>query len=194
MVLQRLKATINHNVLSGNTPQALIVAFLAFIAFFAITFTITLLFQSTAFLQGTIDPSNPVQSIMRHGFAATGLSEEKPIFANSILLTYIAFGFVISIIETSYIIRFLEWLARSFGISLAKFSIGLLLIYFVIGYAFVLFHANVKGVEDNTALTMTFIFAIMSLEIARRFKEMEPALYLHIINNVFFIFNIIGFG
>ena len=192
-IFQKLPTKINYNQVPKNTGTAIVAAMVAFGIFFGVTFGVTLFLQSTAFFQGTIDPSNQFQSIMRHGFAATGLSAEKPIFADSKILTYFQFGLVIPIIETRMLIRLLEYLTRSFNVPLTKFSIQLGGVYIFLGWLFVILHSNVKGVEDNVALLMTFIFAIVTFELARRFKEMEAATDLHIINNVVFIANKIGF-
>ena len=191
-----LKTQINQNQIPRNTGTAVTVALIAFGVFIGITFIFTALFQGTAFLQGNVDTNTVPQLILRNGFAATGLSAEEPIFANNKLLTYYQFGIVIPFIETRLIIRLWEFLARSFNISLLTAphkSVKMFAVMFLISGFFMFFHSEVKGVEDNVALGMTFIFAFMSLEIARRSREMEGATYFHVINNLIFIWNRIGF-
>lgn len=185
----------------SNTPKSLVAALIAFGIFFTITLGATLFFQSTAFVQGTIDITQPeslVQSVFRHGFAATGLEQatagqDEPIFAGSKIATYITFAFVIAYIETRFIIRLVFALAGIFGASTRRFTPTLGFLYMLVAGGFVFFHSNVKGVEDSVALGMTFIFAIITFELARRFQEMESATHLHFINNFVFIFNRIGF-
>ena len=158
---------------------------------------ITIFFQATAFLQGQ-SINEQIQSVFRHGFAAIGLSATEPIFAGSILLTLYTFIVVISYTETVFLIRAFESLISLFGISLEKMSIWLASVYGVLGYIFVVLHSEVKGVEDNTALIMTFIFAIFTFELVRKRnvifqkvvkqgREMESAIWLHIINNGVFL-------
>ena len=184
-----------------NSTKSFMAAMVAFGIFFAVSLGATLFFQSTAIVQGTVDATSPeslVQVTMRHGFAATGLEQatsgqSEPIFAGSKLATYITFAFVIAYIETRFIIRLLFALGDLFAISTKRFSFSLGLIYIFVAGAFVWFHANVKGVEDSVALIMTFVFAIITFELARRFQEMESATHLHFINNFVFIWNRIGF-
>lgn len=206
-IFQQLPTSINQNQIPKNTGTALTFALVAFAIFIGVTFVVTAALQGTAFLQGTIDPENPIQSILRHGFASTGLSEddpilsirqnlfsaEDPIFADSIILTYLEFGIVIAFIETRLIIRIWEFLSKGLNIPLGKFSTRMFFVMFIVSAMFMFFHSEVKGVQDNVANLMTFIFAFISLEFARRTREMEGATYFHIINNIVFIWNRIGF-
>jgi hypothetical protein len=188
-----LPSKINYDQIPHNTSKAITGALIAFVIFFVVTLGVTAFLQSSAFFQGTIDNNAPIQSIMRHGFAMTGLTQEQPIFANSILLTYIQYGIIIAVLETRYLVRLFEAITTIASISIDRFSVKLGAVYIFIAGAFVWFHANVKGIEDNTALIMTFIFALITLELARRYREMEAATTLHILNNVVYIFNRIGF-
>ena len=92
-----------------------------------------------------------------------GLSTEK-IFADSKILTYYYFGFVIPFVETRFLVRFMEYLSTKFNTTLAKFNFKLALIYIFIAGGFVWLHSSVKGVDDNVALLMTFVFAIITFE------------------------------
>ena len=158
---------------------------------------VTIFFQATAFLQGQ-SISEQIQSVFRHGFAATGLSATNPIFAGSILLTLYTFIIVVTYTETVFLVRAMESLTTLFEISLERMSIQLAAVYGALGYLFVVLHSNVKGVEDNVALIMTFIFAIFTFELVRKRnvifqkvvkagREMESAIWLHIINNGVFL-------
>ena len=200
IILQRVPSIIKQNQFPNST-KSFMAAAVAFGIFFAVSLGATLIFQSTAIVQGTVDAASPeslVQVTMRHGFAATGLEQAtagqaEPIFAGSKLATYITFAFVIAYIETRFIIRLVFVLVHFFEISERKFSTTMFFIYMIVAGGFVWFHANVKGVEDSVALIMTFVFAIITFELARRFQEMESATHLHFINNFVFIWNRIGF-
>lgn len=188
---------IHTNNIPKNTGGAIGAALVAFGLFFAASLLITLFFQATAFLQGQ-SIGEQIQSVFRHGFAATGLSATEPIFADSILLTLLTFIIVVPYTETSFLVRGMEFLKNAFEISLERFSIQLWAIYVALGVFFVWLHSNVKGVEDNVALIMTFVFAIFTFELVRKRnaifqrvvksgREMESAIWLHIINNGTFI-------
>ena len=191
-------ARIFTNNIPKNTGGAIGAALVAFGLFFLVALVLTLFFQSTAFLQGNFSIGEQIQSVMRHGFAATGLPETSPIFAGSILLTIYTFIIVIPYTETSFLVRAEEFITSGLGISLEKMSISLAGVYIAIGVFFVWLHSNVKGVEDNVALLMTFIFAIFTFELVRKRnvifqkvvqsgREMESAIWLHIVNNGTFI-------
>ena len=121
-IFDKLPSRINQNQVPQNLGQSLTAAVVAFIIFFGLTFLVTGVFQGTAILQGTLGDGSVIQSIMRHGFAATGLSAEQPIFADSKFLTYYYFGLVIPFVETRFIIRLMEYLSTSFKATLAKFN------------------------------------------------------------------------
>ena len=200
IIFQLSPIRINQNQFP-NTPKSFLSALVAFGIFFVLSLILTFIFQPTAIVQGTIDIAKPeslVQVTMRHGFAATGLEQAtagqaEPIFAGSKIATYITFVFVVAYIETRFIIMLMVALANLFGVSIRRFTTTLLLIYVFIAGGFVWFHANVKGVEDTVSLIMTFIFAIITFELARRHQEMESGTHLHFINNLVFIWNRIGF-
>lgn len=201
IIFDKMPSRINQNQVPDNLTKSLGAAFFAFVIFFFVTLGVTFMLQSTAFFQGNIQSTNALQSIMRHGFASTGLPVDSPIFADSKFLTYFFYGLVIPFVETRFIIRLMEFLAQSFNAELKRINIKLIMIYIVVGGLFVWLHLNVKGVEDNVALLMTFIFAIITFELARIGwkvrslveREMESATYLHVINNMVFIANKIGF-
>ena len=197
-ISKAIPSKIHQNNIPKNTGGAIGAALVAFGLFFLVSLGFTLFFQGTAFLQGNFSIGEQIQSVMRHGFAATGLPETSPIFAGSVLLALYTFVVVVPYTETVFLVRAKEASVSLFGISLERMSIQLVAVYGVLGSFFVWLHSNVKGVEDNTALLMTFIFAIFTFELVRKrnilFKkvvregrEMESAIWLHIVNNGVFI-------
>ncbi len=178
------KGRTSHNAVPNNTLKAIGIAGGALLALMLV-----ILFVSTA-LQGLLnlqeEPS--FQSIIRSGFSTTGLSESQPIFAGSVLLTIITFGVVIATVETRFIGRVMDWLSDLTGINVTKFNFKTIALFTIIASVFVFYHSNVKGVTDNTALLITFIFAMISLGIIAKTGELESATYLHIFNNVLFIY------
>ena len=189
MIGQKLPSRISHNPIPKNTPKALTIALIGFIIFFTISLFSTGLFQGTALIGSDFTPT--ISSILREGFAITLLSEKEPIFARSIFWTIIAFAVVIATIETWFIGRLMEFLAvktkTPLDISFRNWNMRLLAIITIISGIFAWLHANAKGPEDNVAWIMTFLFSFISLIMIARTKELEPAVYLHIINNFVFI-------
>lgn len=197
-VSKAIPSKIHQNNIPKNTGGAIGTALIAFGLFFLVALGVTLFFQSTAFLQGQFSIGEQIQSVLRHGFAATGLPETSPIFVGSILLALYTFIIVVAYTETVFLVRAWEGLISLFGISLERMSFQLAAVEGILGAFFVWLHSNVKGVEDNTALLMTFIFAIFTFELVRKRniifqkfvqtgREMESAIWLHIINNGVFI-------
>jgi len=197
-ISKAIPSRIHQNNIPKNTGGAIGAALVAFGLFFIVALGFTLFFQGTAFLQGNFSIGEQIQSVMRHGFAATGLPETTPIFAGSLLLTLYTFILVVPYTETVFLVRSWEALTSLFGISLERMSLQLGAVYGALGIVFVWLHSNVKGVEDNVALLMTFIFAIFTFELVRKRnvifskvvqsgREMESAIWLHIINNATFI-------
>ena len=189
---------IHQNNIPKNTGGAIGAALVAFGLFFLVALGVTFFFQGTAFLQGNFSIGEQIQSVMRHGFAATGLLETSPIFAGSLILTLYTFILVVPYTETVFLVRSWESLSSLFGISLERMSVQLAAVYGILSSLFVVLHSNVKGVQDNVALLMTFIFAVFTFELVRKRnvifqkvvqsgKEMESAIWLHIINNGVFI-------
>ena len=192
-----LPSKINQNNIPKNTGGAIGAALIAFGLFFLVSLGVTIVFQATAFLQGQ-SINEHIQSVFRHGFAVIGLSATDPIFAGSILLTLYTFILVVPYTETVFLVRAKEALTSLFGISLERMSLHLAAIYTALGVVFVILHSQVKGVQDNTALFMTFIFAIFTFELVRKRnvifqkivragREMESAIWLHVINNGVFL-------
>ena len=198
VISKAIPSKIHQNNIPQNTGGAIGSALVAFGIFFAVMVVVTLFFQATALLQSQFSIATQIQSVFRHGFAATGLSPTAPIFAGSLLLTLYTFIIIVPYTETVFLVRALEAITSLFSISLDKFSLMLGAVYGGLGYLFVILHSNVKGVEDNVALLMTFIFAIVTFELVRNRnaifqkvtqagREMESAIWLHIINNGVFI-------
>lgn len=204
IIFNQLPSRINQNQIPNNSLKSIYAAIIALIIVLIVNVAVTFLLQQAAFFQGAIDTSSfasIIQSTMRHGFASTGLDQSKPIFANSLFLTIYYFGIVIPFIETRFIIRLMEATTRFLNIPLDKMSLKLVGVYIIIAGLFVWIHFAAKGVTDNIALILTFIFGIITFEIARigyKFRniverEMESATYLHSFNNIFSILNILRF-
>lgn len=181
-------AKITYNSTPNNTKNALFKATIALVIIITITFFATTVFQGV--LNITEEPS--LQSIIHSGFSSLGFENivpatSQPIFSQSAFLMILTFGIVIATIETMFLARIMEGLARILKISLERLDKKVISLFFIISALFVAYHFNAKGVTNNVALIITFFFAFISLELIRRSKEIEPAVYLHVFNNLLFI-------
>ncbi len=193
-----IPARLTHNSKPNNTFTAIGYGIGGVIVILLISMVLTTLFQGL--LQTTVEPS--LNSIMNSGFSSLAIDRivpqsSQPVFAGSILLMIFTFGIVIATVETRMIGRAMEWLAKIFNVDLNKpfyRDIKVLAIFFLISGLFVWYHGTAKGVVDNVALMLTFIFAFISMEMIRRTGELEGATYLHIFNNLLYITQVVGFG
>ena len=182
-----------HNAKPNNTFQAIINASIGVGIILIATLVLSTLFQG--FLGSTQE-----FSILSNGFSSLGIEKIIPestqqIFAKSAFLTILTFGVVIASIETRFLGNLYESLANVFKVNLdsgTAFGIfptdkKVIALTVIISALFVAYHFNAKGVTNNVALLITFLFAFVSLEMIRRTKEMESATYLHVFNNLLFI-------
>lgn len=112
----------------------------------------------------------------------------SPALADSKILSVLIWGQIIPIIETMYFFGiFAQWIAWKFRLNMKDISLQL----FISGI-FVLFHITAKGVTNNPALIVTFLFAMMSMQLVARFQELKQAIILHITANTLAIVSILG--
>ncbi len=183
-----IPARITHNSKPNNTFTAVGWGVGGVVVIILIGFFLTTAFQG--FLNVTAEPT--IASVINSGFSSLGTDKiipqsSQPIFARSAFLTILTFGIIIAAVETRMLGRAMEWLSRVFTVNLDKPNIKVYAIFFILSGLFVWYHANAKGVVNNVALMLTFIFAFISLEIIRRTKELEGATYLHMFNNLLYI-------
>ena len=121
------------------------------------------------------------------------LAAETPVLAGNKFLTFIAWGFVIPIIETVFFFgTFYEGLADKLG----KFmrvgpistdfnlrNLNLWLIILLISSIFTAYHFQARGLTDSTGLFVTFIFAVVSMLAVSYFGQTREAVLLHILSN-----------
>ena len=189
-----LPSRFTHNSKPNNTFQAIVNAGIGVAVVLLVTLVLSTLFQG--FLS-----TGQEFSILSSGFSSLGIEKivpqaAQPIFAGNTLLTIFAFGLVIAAIETRFLGRMMEGLAKIFNVNLTQErpflffkipSTKVLALFTILSALFVAYHLNAKGVTNNVALMITFIFAFVSLEMIRRSQELESATYLHVINNILYI-------
>ncbi len=193
-----LPARITHNSNPKNTLTSIGWGVGGVVVIVLVGFFLTTAFQG--FLNVTAEPT--LASIRNSGFSSLAVEEvivaekignfavgtkSQPIFSQSAILTIFTFGILIAAVETRMLGRAMEWLSVIFSVNLDKPNIKIYAIFFLLSSLFVWYHADAKGVINNVALMLTFVFAFISLEMIRRTKELEAATYLHMFNNLWYI-------
>jgi membrane protease YdiL (CAAX protease family) len=156
---------------------------LAGLGLFLVFSTFLVKFISPQSLSGGI--INETQSIFQL------LSTSTPILQGSKILTFVGWGVLVPIIETSFFNgRLLEGLAtyaeaitgKKIPLSLAKISLGLVMVIFVVAALFTLFHITAKGIS-SIPLLITFVFSIISSVMVIRHRQLKGAILMHIVTN-----------
>jgi len=109
-----------------------------------------------------------------------------PAFAGNNFLKVVAWGILIPIIETNFFFgRVLEFTSEKFFKinPNSKQWLRLIPAIMIVVLAFVLFHASVKGIQNNIALIMTGVFALVSCVVVVHFGETKQAIWMHIFAN-----------
>lgn len=185
-----LPARITHNSKPNNTISAVLWGIGGVVGILFLSLFLTTIFQGLL----NISSQPELGSIIDSGFSSLGTTSEKvvpqssqQIFSDSLFLKILTFGVIIAAVETRMLGRAMEWIAKLANINLSKISFKVIAMYTLISVIFVWYHSNAKGVTNNVALLITFIFAFMSLEFIRRTGELESATYFHMFNNLLYI-------
>lgn len=117
------------------------------------------------------------------------LATATPVLAGNTILTFIGWGILIPIIETSFFNgRLLEGLVSvvedrfNIKINLKRFSVPLVIVIITVATFFALFHLTAKNLA-SIPLLITFIFSIISSVLVIRNQELKQAILLHIAVN-----------
>lgn len=165
------------NSVPGNTGRALMIGAIAYVVFMAIAIATMVVLQF-----GAVEKS-PTEAFFRAQWQA-GANPLKPIFADNPFFIFLSYGIVIPILETRITGRFLNILTDQFNIRINDFrNWQLWAIYAFISAGAVIFHLQAKGITDNVALTLTFVFWMITCVLISYTKELESAVHVHIINN-----------
>lgn len=161
------------------------VAYAAFL--FISSFLVSFLEPQSAYATGGI------QSIFQL------LSTSTPILQGSKILTFIGWGILIPVIETTLFFGFIqEGLAETLsGVTRSRFAHNKfsILMFWTIGLvaaSFVLFHLTAKNL-DPLSLMITGVFAIISGLLVVWQEELRGAIYLHILSNSLVVAKAVGF-
>lgn len=146
-------------------------------------------------LVGVIFPNYVVSGENTFSMVARTMSTTTPILAGSLFLTIVGWGLLAALIETDFFFGKLnEWLSELFNVNIEfkLTSIRAWLLIIGLSFVFALFHIEVKGVTNNQALMLTFIFAVISLWMVFKNKETKAAILFHIISNTIAVLNTAG--
>lgn len=121
------------------------------------------------------------------------LAAQTPVLAGNKILTFLAWGFVISIIETAFFFGVLfEGLAYNLGkfmrvgpisTDFKQFSIYTWMVIAFVSIIFTAYHFQARGLTDTTGLFITFLFAVVSLLTVTFFGQTREAILFHVISN-----------
>lgn len=130
------------------------------------------------------------------------LSAQTPVLAGNKILTFIAWGLVIPIIETVFFFGVLyEGLATHIGKFMrvgelpTTFKPVNLYYWFLILFISIIFtayHFQARGLTDSTGLFVTFLFAAVSLVVVSFFGQTREAIMFHIISNAVAVLSRLG--
>lgn len=133
---------------------------------------------------------NSVADAFAHTMSVT-MSNTAPALAENIWLTLIAFGILIPIIETWVFTLLYEVLSEIFPginqISLKSLRTWFLITLVSLGFMF--YHLTAKGLTNNDALIMVFLFFAVSLTLVLIEKQVLSAIIMHMIANTIAILN-----
>lgn len=127
------------------------------------------------------------------------LAASTPILQGSNFLTFLGWGIVVPIIETSFFNgRLLEGLS-TYGSDIFERRIReydlrdkrLWFVIIIVASLFTLFHVTAKSLE-SLPLLITFIFSVISSVLVIRQKELKGAILLHILTNSLAVASSIG--
>lgn len=173
---------------SGNTAQALLYAGISLVVMFVLYQGVIYIFrQSVIQIQST--ETQLTQSIFQTIFQSMKkFGTQEVDFSKFNYFNYYVFGFLIPIIETRVIGRIYGFVAKITNININNFNIKNWALIVFVSLLFMYFHLKVRGVNNNVDLAVTFLFAVVSLFLVGKFRELESANYLHIGWNSFALF------
>ena len=119
-------------------------------------------------------------------------SQNTPALTGNAFISLAIWGVLIPYVETELFFgRMFEFLVDKIKVNIG-FNVRTISVISIIGGIFTVFHLTAKGISNNSALLLTFLFAITSLVLVIMFKQTIEAKILHIIANMGAL--IIGMG
>jgi hypothetical protein len=166
---------------TGNRYMNIVIGGVLYIVFVYISFFIVSFFQTQSFSTSTL-AFREISQMVAQTFSAT------PILHSSVFLRLAVWGIVIPIVETRFFFRTcVQYFARfAFFTELPNIlSLKGQGLSIFTGSVFTIFHIIAKGITNEPALLITFIFGYISVLCVLYFKEISQAYWLHIITNTY---------
>jgi len=150
-----------------------------------------------SFLQKTSLVSNYSILNVADAFAQTQsvmMSQVAPALADNVWLTVLAFAILIPITETWSFTVFFEFLSERFpGFKqVSKTSLRTWLLVSIISLMFMFYHLTAKGLTNNDALIMVFLFGLVSWGMVVIEGQSLGAIIMHMIANGIAVFSMYG--
>jgi hypothetical protein len=168
-----LETNSQHRLMSVITSAVIFIAFYFFIAY------VNMRFSGLSVTQGTY--LSQLGQVIASTFSAT------PILGSSDYMKLVVWGILIPIVETRFFFRTLmQWGTNKFaGIKIPTdiFSITAIWVSAFWGLLFMVFHIVAKGISNNQALVVTFLFGFFSVMCVIYFQQAIQAIFLHVLWN-----------
>ena len=169
---------------SGNTGQSIINATIALGVLFGLYQVVNFTLRQSVLpldatstqLQQTVFQT-VYQSLVQFSGQVVDLSVLKPI-------KYYLFGFIIPLVETRVLGRIYGTVGNLTNINIGNSkSAKTWALRVLIALLFMWFHLQVRGVNNNIDLVMTFLFGLITSYLVGKFRELESANWLHVMWN-----------
>lgn len=166
---------------SGNSAQSLLYAGAGLLGLFVLYQVVQFFFRQSV-LPVEASTQQLSQSIFQTVYQSTiTFSGQQIDFSKFYYVKFYLFGFLIPIMETRAIGRIYGAVANLTNININNLrSLKNWALISLVSILFMYFHLKVRGANNNLDLAMTFLFAVVSLVLVSKFRELESANYLHI--------------
>ena len=127
------------------------------------------------------------QALISNGLQSINLLFIQAALTSSETVKLVAFGILIPIIESMLFFGALPQVyAKMINVSFSSnsFSVGYLIVVLFAAGVFTLFHLTAKGITNQSALMVSFIFGIVSMLLVKIRGQTSDAVALHMINNI----------
>lgn len=166
---------------SGNSAEALLWAGGSLVVLFLLYQFVNIIFRQSI-LPISASEAQLSQSVFQTVYQSMiNFSGVTIDFSKFAAIKMYLFGFIIPLIETRVIARIYGMLGSLTNINISNFrdprNLGLIAL---ISFLFMWFHLQVRGINNNIDLLMTFLFGVVSLFLIGKFREIESAAELHV--------------
>lgn len=166
-----------HITLFNGTPNYVMAIMWGLGAYIAFYFGATAIINSL--FPQAVGQAQSIQSINLLFIQAALTSSET--------VKFVAFGVLIPIIESMLFFGALPQVyGKALGISNSgdPLSLGYLMVILFAAGVFALFHLTAKGITNQSALMVSFIFGVVSMILVRVRGQTSDAVALHMVNNI----------